>query len=598
MRAAVFSAEDLTIETVQRGRWAPIVDGVSFSVARGEVIALIGESGSGKTTLGLAALGYTKPGCRHAGGRALLGETDIFALSSEQKRRLRGARVAYLAQSAAAAFNPALTIGEQVIEIAQIHRTMTRDEARERAQTLYRALELPDPDKIGRRYPHEVSGGQLQRLMAAMALCSEPELLVLDEPTTALDVTTQIEVLQAFKRVMREEGAAAIYITHDLALVAQIADQVVVLQQGVVREAGSVKRIVEAPIHPYTRKLMEAVRLVGAEEHRQAEGMPVLEIRDLTAGYGGAAGEPPQVTVLHDIELAIGRGQTLGVIGESGCGKSTLARVVAGALPPASGEIRLNGAPVPPLRRQRSRDQLRRAQFVFQMADTALNPRQKIAEVLGRPLRLFHGLRGGAQRRRVAELLDLVELPAEFAERYPPELSGGEKQRVNLARALAAEPDVVLCDEVTSALDVVVGAAVIELLKQLRTRLGLSYMFISHDISTVSGFSDRIAVLYAGRVVEEGASAEVLEEPFHPYTRLLLASVPELRLGWLDETVAQRETRRGAGGGVLLQAAGCPFHTRCPFIIRGTCEQVRPPIREPRPGHRIACHLPREELPA
>lgn len=593
----LFEADDLVIEARKAGAWRPIIDHVSFCVRPGEVVALIGETGSGKTTLGLSAMAYFRPGCRHTHGRALLRGVDVLQLDPEAKRQLRGNRVAYLAQSAAAAFNPSRTIGEQVTESARIHGSMSMDDANLNAIELYHALELPDPYNIGRRYPHEVSGGQLQRLMAAMALCNRPELLVLDEPTTALDVTTQIEVLQAFKRVIRDQDAAAVYITHDLALVAQIADRVVVLRDGRERESGPIHRIIEAPRDSYTRKLMAAVRPMHTEQRTAAEDNAVLQLRDLSAGYGRRRGGEAELPVLADIDLTIHRGETLGIIGESGCGKSTLAQVISGALPPTRGELRLDGEALPAKRTERTREQLRRVQFVFQMADTALNPRQRVREILGRPLELYRGLNGQPRRDRVRELLEIVELPADFADRFPPELSGGQKQRVNLARALAAEPDLVLCDEVTSALDVVVGAAVIRLLKKLRADLGVSYMFISHDLSTVSGFCDTIAVLYAGRVVESGDAEMVLSPPFHPYSRLLVSSVPELRVGWLSETVARQETRAGVGKTVSLTEPGCPFNSRCPYSIVGTCDTRRPPTRKPVPGHKIACHLPVSDLP-
>lgn len=594
--APLFEADDLVIEAPKAGTWHPIVDHVSFSVRPGEVIGLIGETGSGKTTLGLSAMAYFRPGCRCTHGRALLHGVDMLTLDSAAKRALRGNRVAYLAQSAAAALNPARTIGEQVTESARIHDNMPMSEANRRAIELYEALELPDPHSIGRRYPHEVSGGQLQRVMAAMALCNRPELLVLDEPTTALDVTTQIEVLQAFKRVISDQDVAAIYITHDLALVAQIADHVVVLRDGRERESGPIDRIIETPRDSYTRKLVAAVRPMRTE-HAVPDDTTVLQMRDLSAGYGRRRDGHVEFLVLADIDLTIRRGETLGVIGESGCGKSTLARVISGALPPTCGELYLDGEAVPAKRAERTREQLRRIQFVFQTADTALNPRQRVRDILGRPLHLYRGLTGEARRDRVRELLDMVELRADFANRFPPELSGGQKQRVNLARALAADPHVVLCDEVTSSLDVVVGAAVIQLLKKLRAELGVSYMFISHDLSTVSGFSDTVAVLYAGRVVEIGDAERVLSPPFHPYTRLLASSAPELRIGWMSEAVAKRETRAGVGKTVSLTEPGCPFSSRCPFFMEGTCDTQRPPIREPVPGHKMACHLPVSDLP-
>ena len=580
----------------------PIVKGVSFSVARGEVVALIGESGSGKTTIALSALGYTKPGLEFAGGEVRLEGEDVIAMGADQLRTLRGQRVAYLAQSAAATFNPALTIGEQVTESCVLHGILNQEQATERAETLYRALELPDPDRLGRRYPHQVSGGQLQRLMAAMALCGKPDLLVLDEPTTALDVTTQIEVLKAFKSVIKQEGSAAIYVTHDLSVVAQIADHIVVLYAGEVQEHGSAEQVVNQPGHDYTRRLMHAVRPPPAAgqgdeslgEHTRES--PALQVKDITAGYGRKHNGMPAITVLRDVNVSIERGHTVGVIGESGCGKSTLARVMAGLLPAAQGQVLLDGDELQPALQKRKRSELQKIQFVFQMADTALNPRQRIDHILGRPLGFYLGLKGQEKRRRVLELLDMVELPQDFAGRYPEELSGGQKQRVNLARALAASPEVLLCDEVISALDSIVGANVIELLKRLRKQTGVSFVFISHDLSTIASFADEIVVLYAGRVVEQGTTDHVLSPPYHPYTRLLISSVPELRVGWLEETMQTQEAQAGIDRVVTLTAVGCPFFDRCPLAIKDTCDRETPPVRQLSGGHTVECHRSEAEF--
>ncbi|MEC9329374.1 MAG: ABC transporter ATP-binding protein [Pseudomonadota bacterium] len=580
----------------------PIVKGVSFTVARGEVVALIGESGSGKTTIALSSLGYTKPGLEFTGGEVRLEGEDVISMGTDQLRGLRGQRVAYLAQSAAATFNPALTIGEQVTESCVLHGILTQEQADQRAETLYRALELPDPDRLGRRYPHQVSGGQLQRLMAATALCGKPDLLVLDEPTTALDVTTQIEVLKAFKAVIKQEGSAAIYVTHDLSVVAQIADHIVVLYAGEAQEYGTAEQVVSNPSHDYTRRLMHAVRPPPAAgqgdetsgEHRREA--PALEVKDILAGYGRTQGGVPSITVLRDVNVAIERGHSVGIIGESGCGKSTLARVMAGLLPAAQGQVLLDGQILNPALQRRNRDELQKIQFVFQMADTALNPRQRIDHILGRPLEFYLGLKGKEKRRRIVELLEMVELPQDFAGRYPEELSGGQKQRVNLARALAATPEVLLCDEVISALDSIVGANVIELLKRLRKQTGVSFVFISHDLSTVASFADEIVVLYAGRVVEQGPVDHVLSPPYHPYTRLLISSVPELRVGWLEETMQTQEAQAGIDRVVTLTEVGCPFFDRCPLAIKDTCDRETPPARQLNGGHTIECHRSEAEF--
>ena len=599
----LFEIDNLQIQARKEdGTPIPIVKGVSFNIKAGEVVALIGESGSGKSTISMATMAYCRPGLEFPGGEVRLHGKDVLSMEPLAQRDLRGNNVAYLAQSAAATFNPAITIGEQVTEAAVLHGTLTQKEADKRAVELYRALELPDPARLGRRYPHQVSGGQLQRLMAAMALVSRPDLLVLDEPTTALDVTTQIEVLKAFKKVIQEEGSAALYVTHDLAVVAQIADHIVVLYAGEVQEQGPTDQIINNPTHPYTKRLMAAVKPTpkagmgtGGEQENEVD-IPNIEVRDMTAGYGRIVNGSPQITVLRDINVKIKNGHVVGVIGESGCGKSTLARVIAGLLPAAKGEVLLDGKTLEPDMKNRSAEELQNVQFVYQMADTALNPRQLISDIIGRPIEFYRGLKGEERRAEVANLLRLVELPVEFASRYPSELSGGQKQRVNLARSLAANPEIMLCDEVTSALDSIVSSNVISLLKKLRDKTGVSFVFISHDLSTVGSFADEIVVLYAGRVVEQGPVDQVLSPPFHPYTRLLISSVPEMRIGWLEETMQKREMAVGIARGVEITATGCPFYNRCPIAIDGTCDTTTPPIHEPAPEHFISCHCTMDEI--
>jgi peptide/nickel transport system ATP-binding protein len=574
----------------REGRDIDIVKDVSFHVGRGEVLGLIGESGSGKTTIALSVLGHTRFGCRISGGTIKVGDTDVTALDAKGLASLRGRRVAYIAQSAAASFNPSRTIMSQVIESALIHGTASAAEAEAKARDLFRALAIPNPDTIGNRYPHQVSGGQLQRLMAAMALITDPEVVIFDEPTTALDVTTQIEVLKAFKAVVRDRNTTGIYVTHDLAVIAQIADRIVVLRDGSVREVGETGRLIEAPENDYTRSLLAA-----AEPARRplamaaAERRPVLEVSGLVAGYGTVTGGEPAVTVVKEVDLVIERGRALGVIGESGCGKSTLARVIAGLTPLARGTVKLDGEELPPTIAQRTRDQLRRIQIVFQSADTALNPRQTIRDIIGRPLTFYFGMTGAERDKRVRELLDLTHLPASALERRPGDLSGGQKQRVNLARALAAKPDLLLCDEVTSALDTVVAAAILDLIVELRRELGLSYMFISHDLNTVRAICDDVMVLYAGRKVETMTAEQVAATVHHPYSRLLFGSVPELKLGWLDKISAA--SLAGEVPSLLSTASnGCPFYPRCAVHIPGTCDLAMPETRISVAETALACY--------
>ncbi len=545
----IVEIRDLKVGAVtDSGRNVEIIKGVSFDIADGEIVALIGESGSGKTTIALTLMGYARPGCFIASGQVNLAGRDMAKLAEAERARIRGTEVAYVPQSAAAAFNPAKRLMDQVIEVARIHDLMPMDAARAKAIELFRALALPSPETIGSRYPHQVSGGQLQRLSAAMALIGGPKLVIFDEPTTALDVTTQIEVLRAFKSVMKAGGMAGVYVSHDLAVVAQIADRIIVLKDGEIQEEGATDAIIHHGKHPYTRELLAAFHAVPYASVRppEEEGpQRALVVRDVVAGYGpvGRDGRPAKIA-LNAVSCVLEKGRNLGVIGESGSGKSTLARAIAGLLPPASGSIVLDGRELPRAVRERSKDDLRRMQIVFQLADTALNPSRSVGDIVGRPLTFYHGTQGAARDARVVELLDMVRLPAAMRFRLPGELSGGQKQRVNLARALAAEPEIVLCDEVTSALDTVVAAAVIDLLKELQRELDLSYLFISHDLSTVQAICDEVMVMYGGEVVETLPAARLPEGAEDPYSKLLFASVPKLDTGWLDSVTSDPELGR------------------------------------------------------
>lgn len=541
---ALVQVDDLTI--VAKPRHGPekvIVDQVSFQIQPGEVLALIGESGSGKTTIALALLAHTRRGCRIKQGSVRVGDTSMTEAHPARIRSLRGNKVAYVAQSAAAAFNPSIRIMDQVIEPAIIHHTLSERQARERAIALFGELALPSPETIGQRYPHQVSGGQLQRLMAAMALINDPDVIVFDEPTTALDVTTQIDVLRAFKKVLQRRRTCAVYVSHDLSVVAQMADRVVVLHDGAIQETATIDQVLSQPAHAYTRELLAAADPATRAQHRPTphDGSParppLLTVRNLNVGYGPKNREgKPRIHVLHDINLELQRGMTLGVIGESGSGKSSLAWTLAGLVVPFTGTMDFAGKPLDPHYVRRAREHDRRIQLVFQNADTVLNPSHTIADILSRPLYVFHGMQGQARQARIRQLLDMVKLPASVAGRQPGDLSGGQKQRVNLARALAAQPELLLCDEVTSALDTVVGAAILDLLTELQTELGITCLFISHDISVIRAICDDVMVLYQGRQVDRCAISELDSPERHAYTRELLASVPELRRGWLEET--------------------------------------------------------------
>jgi peptide/nickel transport system ATP-binding protein len=528
----VLRVEGLRVET-RSG--AVLVDGVDLELARGEVLGLIGESGAGKSTIGLAALTFARPGCRIAGGRIVLQGTDLRTLDASGRSKARGVRVAYVAQSAAAAFNPAMTLLDQVCEGPVHHGLMSRAEARQRAIEAFRALDLPDAAHFGDRYPHQVSGGQLQRAMAAMAISCSPDVLVLDEPTTALDVTTQIEMLAHLKKLISLYGTAALYISHDLAVVAQIADRIMVLRHGKTVEVGTATQILTAPRTDYARALVAERRAAGQSSAESLAGRaePLLAIEDLTVRFGDR-------DVVKAARFTVSKGETVAVVGESGSGKTTLALAICGQVAHHSGALHLAGTRLAAHHGRRSREELRRIQLIFQLPDVALNPRHTVEATVGRPATFYFGLRGAALKARVAELLAAVGLDTSLAGRLPGQLSGGQKQRVCIARALAAKPDLIICDEVTSALDPLVAEEILKLLRRLQEELGLAYLFITHDLGSVRRISHRAVVMLRGEIVAEGPAAEVFGQPDHPYLVKLLASVPELRVGWLDEILRGR----------------------------------------------------------
>jgi len=528
----VLRIEGLRVETHSG---AVLVDGVNLELARGEVLGLIGESGAGKSTIGLAALTFARPGCRISGGRIVLQGTDLRSLDAGGRSRARGVRVAYVAQSAAAAFNPAMTLLDQVCEGPVRHGLMGRAEARRRAVEAFRALDLPDAEHFGARYTHQVSGGQLQRAMAAMAISCSPDVLVLDEPTTALDVTTQIEMLAHLKKLIALYGTAALYISHDLAVVAQIADRIMVLRHGKMVEVGTATQILTAPQTDYARALVAERAAASRSDptNETGRGPTLLAIDNLTVRFG-------ERDVVKAATFTISKGETVAVVGESGSGKTTLALAICGQVARHSGTVRLTGTALAPRHSSRSREELRRIQLVFQLPDVALNPRHIVEAIIGRPATFYFGLRGAPLRARVAELLAAVGLDPSLAERLPGQLSGGQKQRVCIARALAAKPDLIICDEVTSALDPLVAEEILKLLRRLQRELGLAYLFITHDLGSARRISHRAVVMLQGEIVAEGPAAEVFGQPRHPYLIKLLASVPELRVGWLDEILRGR----------------------------------------------------------
>ncbi len=523
---------DVRIDGYSDDKWHEIVKGVDVTLKRGEVMGLIGESGAGKSTLGLAAMGFARPGCRLTSGTIVFDGIDLMKASEAEKRKLRGSRIAYVAQSAAASFNPAHRLIDQTVEATVRRLGKSESEAMADARKLYRDLQLPNPDSIGERYPHQVSGGQLQRVMTAMAMSPRPDLIIFDEPTTALDVTTQVEVLASMREIVDQFNTAAIYITHDLAVVAQMADRIKVLRYGETIEDADTRTMLANPQKAYTKSLW-SVRSIEKEEESSEDN--ILRVDGVDASYGGS------VKVLDNVTIDVPRGHTVAIVGESGSGKSTTARVITGLLPPRKGQVIFNGKPLPPELKQRSVEQLQKIQMIYQMADTAMNPRHTVRDIIGRPLEFYLGLGGKERDNRLLELLEMIELNESFVDRLPAELSGGQKQRICIARALAANPDLIICDEVTSALDQIVQKGILELLLRLQKELGLTYIFITHDIATVKAISDQIVVMFQGRVVEQGMKSEILSPPFPDYTKLLLSSVPEMDPDWLTRLLEQRK---------------------------------------------------------
>lgn len=650
------------------GTLLPVLHEVDLTVRRGESIGIVGESGSGKSTLALAAMGYLKHGLQKISGEVIYDGADMFARTDRDLVRIRGGQLGLIPQNSGQALTPTMRIGQQIREALHLHCDLPEAEYDQRARDLLVQVRLPDPAAMLRRYPHELSGGQQQRVAIAMALAGEPDALLLDEPTTGLDVTTQAHILELLRDLAATRNMAMVYVSHDLGVIARVCDRVHVLYAGETVLEGPVKAVLRNPAHPYARGLLASIPRLGehtlpraldgrppgpgearqgcafaprcplaTEECRAARppmidapeaqrtrclypeqvagiaadatgtepqvcapgSPPALRLSGLSIRYARPGlidrlrrAAPPPATV-DGIDLDLAQGETLGLVGESGSGKSTILRSIAGLLPPAAGEITLgDGTPLPRSVERRRPDQLRRIQMIFQNPDDSLNPRHSVAGILAQPLRLYFGLKDDALRARSVELLEIVRLGADYLERRPGQLSGGEKQRVAVARAFAAGPEIVLCDEITSALDVSVQAAVLDLLNDIKADHGTAFIFVSHDLTVVRALSDRVAVLYQGRICEIGPAAAVYDAPSHPYTAVLLGAVltpdPDEAPRLMADDMAELDP----------PARGCPFQNRCPVKCGNVCDTDTPPLRDAGDGHLIRCHIPLDDLRA
>lgn len=667
----VLSIKDLHLSYGSGPGRVRAVRGVNFDINPGEVLGVVGESGCGKSTVAFAAMGYIAPGGRITKGEILYHGKDIVTMRSSELQRLRGNEIAMVFQNPLSSLNPSMTVGDQVIEVLLQHTGMRVSEARARAIELFESVHLPSPEDVLHRYPHQMSGGQQQRVVIAMGMACDPALLIMDEPTTGLDVTTEATILDLIAELKEKTNAAILYITHNLGVIARVADRVVVMYSGEVAEEANVSELFVNPRHPYTTGLMGAVpdvtraefalrpipgqlprpgsyaggcafaprcsyaQEICTQEHPSLdpvsdghfarcffsdqvslereeagvlsevspaiEGDAVLEIKDLRKYYEESLGILPWsskkrvIKAVDGVSFEIGEKETLALVGESGCGKTTLSSAVVGLLDDVDGEMILSGKRLEPKIKQRPKNQRQELQIVFQNPDSSLNPSHTVYEIISRPLRLFRGdeVKGRVQEE-VTSILESVNLHESYLWRYPSQLSGGEKQRVGIARALAANPKVIICDEPVSALDVSVQATVLNLLRRLQREHGYSYLFISHDLSVVRYLSHRVVVMYLGHVMEIGPTDHVFEPPYHPYTEALTSAIP-----LPNPNVEQSQIRlEGAVPSAANPPSGCPFQTRCPRKIGAICEQEFPPLKDAGNGHMIRCHIPLEELNA
>jgi peptide/nickel transport system ATP-binding protein len=684
MISPLLNVVDLTVRFATPNGRLQALDRISFHVDPGETLALVGESGSGKSTAAMAAIGLLGSDVNINGRAEVLGD-DMVSMPEMERRRRRGIDVGIVFQDPFTSLNPSLTVGWQIAEALIHHRQIGREDAKDRVLSALHEVGMPDPPSLIDAYPHQLSGGMQQRVLIASALVCDPKLLILDEPTTALDVTVEARILDLLDEIRRRRKLGMLFITHNLGVVNRIADRVCVLYAGRIAEEGAKYEVLSNPAHPYTKGLLGALprlssnlmrerlvpipgrlpdltkpasgcifqarcpfseQLCGEPQAfvevrsgqsvrcwkaRQLDGgkWPILETqnrleaasvstgsvlvaKEISKSYEGSrtgkavwqrtrlglpwlAQRRRKVLALDRVSLAVERGEVLGLVGESGSGKSTLGRALVRLLDIDGGKISFEGEAITTLTERKLRDFRSNVQIIFQNPDSSLNPRRTVGAAIQRALTLHSSVPRKERQARVEALLDRVGLPGGFAERYPHQLSGGEKQRVGIARALATSPSLIICDEPTSALDVSVQATVLNVLAELREREGLSYIFISHDLSVVAHISDRIAVMYSGRIVEIGAVADILSPPYHPYTEALLSAIP-------DPDPIRKSVGRIVLPAEVLQiergSSGCPFNSRCPRRIGTICDVEPPPTQLVAPGHTIACHIPSDELKA
>ena len=667
---SLIQVENLTVDFWNQGRWVNIVNRISFGVNRGEAMGLVGESGCGKTTTAYSLLGYRRPNSRIREGQVRFEGRNLLRIPAPELQRVRGKRISLVPQNPTTALSPGMRIGDQILEALAVHHVgRSRPERWERVINLLMHMLLPDPLRIAKKYPHQLSGGQQQRVTIAMALACDPDLLVLDEPTTGLDVTTQAQIIDLLVRLRAERGMAMVYVTHNLGVVAKVTDRISVMYAGELVEDAPTDELFRNPRHPYTRGLIASVPRLSAPQRGRSVLLRGLLQRDmLPPGCRFAPRcdfaepvnfEEPQVLReiaprhrvacrrAHEIEALAAKqpvvstprteeplatrdvllraddldiayeftrrhllsapepkpvvrhasfdirpSETFALVGESGSGKSTIARSVAGLVVPVGGRLTFEGSDITIGVGGRSRELRRDLQLVLQNPDASLNPRQRVRDIVGRPLEFFFGYNRREVRQRIEQLLDDIRLDQSYANRYPDELSGGERQRVAIARALAANPKLLLCDEILSALDVSVQADILDLLRALQHERKIAYLFISHDLAVVRSISHRVGVLYRGELVEVGTVEEVYSPPYHPYTHVLLSAVPEIGVDRaLSSAIRIDATPSGAE-----KRTACPFADRCPWKLGPLCEEVQPPWRSTGGTHSLRCHIPLEEL--